>query len=194
MRNTSDLRTTKPHLLTDGNAGPAFDTKTIYGSIRRPPTLTRTERIRFVRAYYQLWMLTLTPQADLETRLQNITSIQQLYYLDELCLLNQSIGGEEQATPSQNAESFLKRTDLHSAVWDRLEEVCTAAHDGKEPESVTTYAFEDGYRSFVVLWDHWQDSLKQIVCGIRPGRPWTFDKEELWDDGADVDEALCEEC
>ena len=48
-----------------------------------PPTLTRTERPRFILSYYTLWSLMKLDAPEWESRLEYLTS-QQLYYLHEM--------------------------------------------------------------------------------------------------------------
>jgi len=128
--------------------------------------------------------------SDWERLLEPITSLRQLYYLFELCGLPDRFREGDGAAPGSiarmngGAPERQARGALRSAVWARLERVYRSVHDGY-PEDVRSYALEDGFQEFVVIWDHWQDSLKQIVCGIRPGdggRPWSLDKPELWEE------------
>lgn len=45
------------------------------------------------------------------------------------------------------------------------------------------FSKDEDFLHFIVIWDHWQPSLKQIVCSARP----SFEKQYLWDDSSDED-------
>lgn len=178
----------KSHIL-----GPAFDTEKIYGRRKgHPPTMTRTERLRFIRTYYQLWSLLSLCSQQQRQRMDQITSLKQLYLLREMCMLPHCLGDEAANTniPFQPAALAAlatyprKREDLRRALTKRLDNVFRAGRDGKAAEKVEGYAIEDGYLSFVVIWDHWQENLKVLICGLKPAplghRASELEREELW--------------
>ncbi|KAL8981332.1 MAG: hypothetical protein Q9205_003851 [Flavoplaca limonia] len=114
-----------------------------------PPYLTRTERRRFIRSYYQLWgLLKLDNLQQRQSRLHSV-SLKQLLYLCEMCWLPNGMG------PGEDVDSQ-----------------------------------SGGYGDFLVKWDHWQNSLKEVVCGRRTKEP-PYKMEmhwELWEDSPNEDE------
>lgn len=67
-------------------------------------------------------------------------------------------------------------------MWDRIHEIHCEAW-GQEADTLDLYAMEDGYMGYVVLWDHWQEDLQQIICRWKPtelGKQATLDRTHLW--------------
>ena len=144
-----------------------------------PRYLTHTERIRFTRSYYLLWGLMTLPPASWQPRLELLT-LKQLYHLLEMSTLTQSIGrGEEEipsprlpnekpySAPAINRGRSKKRHSLQKAIWAQLESAFERIHHSS-PEDVSAYSLEEGSLGFIVMWDHWQGSLKELVCQRRP--------------------------
>lgn len=144
-----------------------FPMMEIYGTAKHPPNVTNSERLRFIRAYYQLWgMMNLEP-AQWASRLESM-KLKQLYYLCEMSKLTQSIGNEEklpapEARPIGRGRSK-KRNSLEAKIWDHIESIYQRTYREKS-DYPWIYAKHEGSLWFVVIWDHWQGSLKQIVCG-----------------------------
>lgn len=148
--------------------------------------MTPTERLRFARAYFQLRSLLCLSEADADQRLQCLTSARQLYVLYEICLLPPGIDSTAPLDRARwrQARSLHIRRRLREAVWRRIEQSYQQAYGGGTPEDVEYWAHEDGYGGFVALWDHWQENLKQVICGLRPvplGQAAGYDHLELWD-------------
>lgn len=141
----------------------------------------------------------LDPSA-LQTRLES-TTLKQLYYLCEMSKLTQNIGGEEavplpynpSADTNPDSEHIIdhrrsrERAALGARIWDHLVRTFRRIHDD-DPEDVWVYAKEDGFLSFVVLWDHWHPLLKEFVCcreaTVPSPRP-DFERRFIWDDSSD---------
>ena len=85
----------------------------LYGIHRHPQRLTPSERRRFIRSYYTVWSLMIISPDLWPARLAAIPSLRELYYLTELCLLPQSIGGDE----CSDTDSDTDYTDSKT-VWD----------------------------------------------------------------------------
>ncbi|KAL8711677.1 MAG: hypothetical protein Q9225_007075 [Loekoesia sp. 1 TL-2023] len=168
------------------------------GVFEHPPTLTRTERTRFIRSYYSLWSLMSLERSAWESRLQAMTS-QELYYLHEMTKLTQSIGREEIVPPPRfpNAppdsvdpidfRRSEKRIALERRVWQQIQ--CNSLRfferDAQHPSIAVKY---EGYLWFVVLWDHWQPSLEDMVChkSVSLIKPSQADREKyLWNESWD---------
>ena len=191
--------------------GGAFGGEKIYGprGARKrchPPNLTRTERPRFIRAYYQLWGMMKLDPAKWQSRFESMT-LKRLYELCEMTHLQQSIGREEviRAHPPPCSPSYLsllkerskERVALEKRIWQHIEHLYQRVHEGepesiwgiKQPESLWgTYELEEGAYGFLVIWDHWQGCLKQVVLGLRPVGQCTepdFVKQYIWDDTSD---------
>ena len=133
--------------------------------------------------------------SEWESRLEHITS-KQLYYLHEMTKLTQSIGREEAVPPplfpdeppdsvhSINTGRSEKRIALEERVWQQIQDICQRIfnQDALYPD---VYAKHEGFMWFVVMWDHWQPSLKDMVLHqstsrIKPSPDVV--KRYLWDD------------
>ena len=163
-----------------------------------PSTLTRTERPRFIRSYYQLWgMLKLKP-AQWQSRLESMT-LKRLFELHEMTKIWQSIGREEvrpaprwpnpkpNYVPDIDKGRSKERVTLEKKIWQHIENTYRSIHNA-EPDAPWAYTLEEGVDGFVVIWDHWQPELKDIVLGQRPVEMYTrpdFVRQYLWDDTSD---------
>ena len=133
-----------------------------------------------------------------DSRLQAMTS-QELYYLREMTKLTQRIGREEIVPPpifphepsdsvhSINSGQSEKRIALERRVWQQIQRNSWdfLERDAQDPSS---YAKHEGFLWFVVLWDHWQPSLKDMVCHqsvslMKPSPAVT--EQYLWNNGFD---------
>ena len=164
---------------------------------RHPPYLTRTERHRFIRSYYGLWGLMTLEQSSLESDLQKLSQ-KRLRLLHEMTILPQSMGGVEKRPPTDcpdaDSHSFRainqscspKRRELEQVVATHIEQRHWEVH-GEQPDWPIGYALEEGFLVWVVLWDHWQESLKWIVCCRHGyGTPPCLRKDwSLWEESSD---------
>ncbi len=181
-------------LMNSGAKGYRYDELQKYygpGARRHPPSLTQAERLRFTRYYYQLWGIMQLDPAKWQSRLESMT-LKQLYLLHEISKLWQSIGREE-VGPVHRAPHLVfyyisnTRVALKERIWQQLEHIYRRIHN-RGPELVCAYDLEEGAYGFVVMWDHWQGALKQVVCGLPPVDPCTrpaFVKQYLWGDSSD---------
>ncbi|KAL8718020.1 MAG: hypothetical protein Q9225_004806 [Loekoesia sp. 1 TL-2023] len=168
------------------------------GVVRHPPHLTRTERPRFISSYYQLWaLLKINNVAVWEARLASMT-LKQLFHLYEMSKLPQSFGqGEEVVPPPRHPDAEAgtifainygtskERVVLIRLVLKHLEEAYRRTH-GKDLQPIWAYAGEEGSEDFIAMWDHWQPSLKEVICGRRANEP-PYRKVldlELWEDSS----------
>lgn len=138
--------------------------------------------------------------AEWALRLESMT-LQQLYYLFELTKLTQSIGHEEYpysppaafpkpppaSMDAVNNDKSDKRIALEATVRQQIHYMSQRFFQ-RDIMDVSIYAASEGFLWFVVLWDHWQPSLKEIVChlprdAIKPSPEET--KQYLWDDNFD---------
>lgn len=180
---------------SDQQAACGHSAKKYYGegARRHPKTLTSTERPRFIRSYYQLWSMMTIDAEEWQPRLDTM-SLKQLYYLCEMSKLTQSIGREEIVPAPQfpNADPDLaiainsgrskKRIALDERIWGHITRVYQRVYH-REAEWPWIFTKEEGYLWFIVIWDHWQPSLKSIVCSSRQ----SFEQMHLWDDTSDDD-------
>jgi hypothetical protein len=124
---------------------------------------------------------------------------QELYYLREMANLTQSIGREEDVPPpmfpDQPPDSFHsinqgrseKRIALEEKIWEQVQRNSRRFFD-RDAQDTSIYAKHEGFLCFVVMWDHWQPSLKDIVCHqsvstIRLSPEVV--SQYLWNDGLD---------
>ena len=131
--------------------------------------------------------------SEWEPRLEQMTS-KQLYYLHEMTTLTQSIGREEGVPPplfpdeppdsvhSINSGRSEKRITLGERVWQQIQDVSKRIFDQDALHS-EGYAKHEAFMWFVVMWDYWQPSLKDVVLHhstspIRPGLD--VEKRYLW--------------
>lgn len=167
-----------------------------------PRTLTRTERPRFIRSYYTLWgMMQSDDPSKWSSKLGSMT-LKQLYYLHEMTKLTQSIGqGEEPVSPpmfpgeppgtvhSINSSQSEKRIALGDKIWQQIQYLSQRFYH-EDAHYTCVYAKHEGFMWFVVLWDHWQASLKDLVCHrvttsatLKPSP--ALEKQYIWDDSSD---------
>ena len=166
------------------------------GAQNHPATLTPSERPRFIRSYYLIWTLMRLDRAQWDARLEDKTS-QELYYLQEMSKLTQSIGREEHIPPpmfpDQSPDSIHaiysgqsdKRAALECRIWEQIQRNSQRFFD-RDAQDVSWCAKHEGFLWFVVLWDHWQPSLKDVVCHqsrstVRLSSAVV--KQYLWNDG-----------
>lgn len=162
------------------------------------PRLTRTERPRFIRAYYQLWSMLEIHVAAWPARLETMT-LRQLFYLCEMTKLLQHIGSEEMqasqpGSSSRNTSHAMfdhrpseKRAALGKKIWEHIECINRRVwHDDRMPQPEPWYCPTEGegYLHHIVLWDHWQGELKKMVCKpLRKDRPAPeFERQYLWEE------------
>ena len=167
----------------------------MYGpeALRHPPHLTKPERPRFIRAYYQLWGFMIIPQTGWRAQLESM-SLKELYHLCDISKLTQNIGREEEDAPLYwegpphtphhlNFVTSVRREQLSRQSWKCIEKI-TRDRLGQRPDWPWHHAPTEGYHCFLVMWDHWQDDLK-ACCGLnRPQDPQDADKC-LWVDSSD---------
>lgn len=75
------------------------------GALQHPPYLTRTERTRFIRAYYLFWGLMMSDHAEWQSRLQSM-SLKRLIQLCEISWLPEDI------KPGEQSGSSLQSSDI----------------------------------------------------------------------------------
>lgn len=175
---------------SDGTYGP--------GVHKHPPTLTRTERTRFIRTYYSLWSLMILEPSEWDSRLQTMTS-QELYYLHEMTKLTQSIGRDETVPPpssqreppdSDHPLDFNRsenRIALERKTWQQIESISLRFFE-RDAHDTSNFAKHEGFLWFVNIWDHWQPALKDLVChqSRSPVKPSdAVIQRYLWNDSLD---------
>jgi hypothetical protein len=132
-----------------------------------------------------------------QSRLEAV-SLKQIILLYEMSNLRHNIGSEvghhygphDIDTQSQRPTSFRrsdKRIELSRRIRKYMENTYRRIHseDFGDP---WVLAKEDGYLSFLVLWDHWQPPFEDLVCRrqfevSRCAR--SFDGPGVWDDSSD---------
>ncbi|KAI4276430.1 MAG: hypothetical protein LQ337_002480 [Flavoplaca oasis] len=158
-----------------------------------PPYLTRTERPRFIRSYYRLWgLLSIENIERRQARLQSL-SLKQLLYLCEISWLPHGMGPGEYLNPETEAmvlqQRIQAREKLSQWILQHTESTYQRIH-GQDMELIWVIAMDEGYGDFLVMWDHWHNSLKEVVCGRRAKEP-PFKKGmhlELWEESLNEDE------
>ena len=138
--------------------------------------------------------------ADCELRIKSM-SLKQLYLLKELFALPQYVGHNEETSyrldpwsefrqgVTVNYEYSAKFYKISNLVWKHIEYLYEGIHDRPFVDTVTEGLY-DGYVVFVVIWDHWQACLKELVCGpcLNPRAPKSeqiFEKGYLWEESSD---------
>ncbi|KAI4150865.1 MAG: hypothetical protein L6R39_002145 [Caloplaca ligustica] len=168
------------------------------GAVGHPPHLTRTERPRFISAYYRLWGLMKSKDAaERQSRLESMT-LKQLVHLYELSTLPYSIGsGGEAIMPPRDPDAepgpIFATSHRTLRVWAALERQILAHLDqiyqhihGTKLNPIWANAGNKGLIGFLTIWDHWQPSLKEFICGRRRKEP-PYRKVlhlELWEDSS----------
>lgn len=169
------------------------------GALGHPPYLTRTERPRFIRSYYQLWgLLEIEDPVERQVRLQSM-SLKQLLYLCEISWLPDGMGPGEEVTsshrgpavdPELESATYQQRIQAREALSKVIRELTELTYrriHGQDMELIWVIAIDEGYDNFLVMWDHWRSSLQEVVCGRRSKEP-PYKKHfhwELWEDSSD---------
>lgn len=124
---------------------------------------------------------------------------QELYYLCEMTILTQSIGREEIVPPpmfphepsdsvhSINNGRSEKRIALEGRIWQQIQRNSWQFFE-QNAQDPSIYTNHKGFLWFVVLWDHWQPSLKDMVChqSVSPRTiSAAIQKQYLWNDELD---------
>ena len=149
------------------------------GALKRPPYLIRTERPRFIRSYYHFWgLLAIDNLEQQQSRLQSM-SLKQLLYLCEISWLPDGMGPGEGIDPESESAIYQTREAFSKLILEYTESTYRRIH-GQDMELIWVIAMDEGYSDFLVMWDHWQSSLKEVVCGRRTKEP-PYKKEFHWD-------------
>jgi hypothetical protein len=149
---------------------------TIYGADVHPPTLTQTERLRVIRACYQIWKLSRQRGDEVVTSVCNLRP-RELFYFSELLdwvRLNMP--------PSHN--------DVHNRNWNCEDDWdLSQVYEGMDKAMHSLYGHADlppnltGYwtgNDLFVIWDHWQENLWNLVTR-EPSRDIAWDeKDRAW--------------
>ena len=121
---------------------------------------------------------------------------QELHYLNEMTGLTDTIGMEEiilppvlSLQPPDSLHSVIhsqeqKRYDLGQSMLQQIQRISWRLFEQEAPYT-GIYAKHEGIHPFVTLWDHWQPSLKDVVCHkgksvIKPSL--AVEKQYLWND------------
>jgi hypothetical protein len=204
-------------LILTNLIGGGYSSKT-YGArpSKHPPNLTKNERIRFVRCYYQFWGILKLDPSEQQLRLDSIP-LRQLFYLSEMGkYVCGWLGAKVLSYPwFPNAEenshhaTYLGQPVERSSLSERIDETIKGIYyrnHTTQPEMTWYYGMDEGYLFFAAMWDHWQDTLKGHVCrtervdpiiGRIPGRKmhghFYLAKAYLWDVSSDEDGGSDEE-
>lgn len=161
----------------------------VYGAEARkhPPNLTRTERPRFIRFWYQMWGMMNLDTAEWQSRLQLI-KLKDLYYLCEMCNLGQNFGREAVLLNPNTVHALTgyrpvrpKLSTLGHTIWEHIDLRYQNIYNQRS-DYPWIYAKHEGRDGFVIMWDHWQECLKDIVCGGPRPSPG---EARLWEDSSD---------
>ena len=184
-------RIPKPVLIESEAEGVPIEVLEIYygpGARKHPPSLTRTERSRFTRSYYQFWGMMELDRHEWPSRLESMTSLKQLYLLHEIYGLRQRIGIEVRPDPERNTRKIRssRRQVIEGRVWKQIRHIFQL-FDNQEPEpGWNGEQYERAFR--FIMWDHWQPPWDYIPCDRRPIDPSTrlsFEEQYLWEDNSD---------
>ena len=133
-----------------------------------------------------------------QSRLESMT-FKQLYLLQEITKLGQSIGMEQvrpdpwfpDAELSYISSIRKRRATKHQAIrvgiWRQMQHIFQPVHD-REIDPFWDDDLSHGTYRFIVLWDHWQPPQKYFLCGRRAIEPCStpsLEKRYLWEDSSD---------
>lgn len=109
-------------------------------------------------------------------------SLKQLLYLCEISWLRDGMGPGEDVDPESEAVIYQQRIQAREALskWilEHTESTSRRIHR-QDMELIWVIAMEEGYSDFLVMWDHWQSSLKEFVSGRRAKEPRYQVKEKV---------------
>ena len=134
----------------------------------------------------------------LQRRLE-LTTLKRLYHLYEMSRLAQNIGREEIVSQLQNHGAGPQSTStiyhrrsrarvaLEKEIWMYIESAFHKIYD-ENAEYVWEYAKEEGFLSSLVVWDHWQPTLREILGqGSTTEQHTDFQQRYVWSDSSDED-------
>ncbi|KAF2795960.1 hypothetical protein K505DRAFT_373551 [Melanomma pulvis-pyrius CBS 109.77] len=171
-----------------------------------PRKLTKTERRRFIRTYYQLWNLIQIDEQQWQPTAASL-SMKQVYLLREMCWIPLPIGED---LPGPQMKQFFpdfmfyeyegRRGKLGSALQETIND-----HAKKKdswwindcPWLVRKETKNEGYAGFHLLWDHGKDALKQYCLG-RPRlhqvslseEEMEYERQHLWAETSDEEDGI----
>jgi hypothetical protein len=155
------------------------------GATGHPPTLTRTERPRCIRLYYQLWSLTRLCASEQVLRLKG-TTLKRLFQLFEMSMLDENIGCEEDEDETLR---WTRRQELQDQIRERIDQIAESVQH--RVEHIISYGQTEGFSFYVSMWDHWKPALFEVCCGWkrlqRKASDPEFERRVLWDDSSDED-------
>lgn len=130
---------------------------TIYGgNVVHPSTLTQTERLRVIRACYQIWSSTYCREDTIRAKVRSLRP-RELFYLAELAEWARAV-----KFPGRHAgETFQIVKSAGNAVY----RFYLNTHRRGAPRFESLLASSDDPVGLFAIWDHWQDNLKNLICG-----------------------------
>lgn len=147
---------------------------TIYGGKAGDTKLTPTERLRFVRAWYQTQSLLEIAPAECSSRLTEMR-LRELFYAHDIAQL------DLEGIRNNNEEDAGKRYFLGLEIRKAIVSIWQKEYGLQAPNPRTAH---DTYEPFVVIWDYYQYNLKSFICWSSLGRergPCKEPKLHLWD-------------
>jgi hypothetical protein len=167
-----------------------WEPEKFYGSRRHPPQLTRTERHRFIRGYYQIWGLMKLDESEWDSRLEPM-KLKRLYQLCEMSKLRQPVGFKEEGAYGDGTRfpmgfhRSLKREALNNVIWARIISIYQEVHN-QIPDHPWMMRESGGCYDSVLIWDHWQQGMEDLIGRVSRATPWRPEmKELLWEDTSD---------
>ncbi|KAI9147420.1 hypothetical protein HJFPF1_12440 [Paramyrothecium foliicola] len=149
----------------------------VWGTPRRPPTMTKTEEVRFERAYY----LTVALLQPTGRYLLDTIVLRHLYYVYDITHLNFSIAEEEGTNLLGELE---KRARLRDDCYTQMKKLWDRFLPERDLKSQNTLAL--GPHAFgclcqhLTLFDHYQSQIRtELLPKQRWSAPVNVTKEEL---------------
>ncbi|KAF2711392.1 hypothetical protein K504DRAFT_480442 [Pleomassaria siparia CBS 279.74] len=152
-----------------------MDDTTYGGSNTHDATLTQTERLRVIRTCYLIWTLCLSPSDVVHAKILSLRP-RELFYLFEL-----AHWARVTKFPTQDKwETY----HVVMSAGHRLQMLYHKTYRCEAPKFQGLVSYE-GPEALFVIWDHWQDNLKNLICR-RPLSNLRWDVqaqmlEHLWD-------------
>ncbi|KAI9172689.1 hypothetical protein HJFPF1_02200 [Paramyrothecium foliicola] len=147
----------------------------VWGTPKRPPHMTKTEQLRFERAYYLAASL-MEPKGR---HLMNTIVLRHLYYVYDITFLNFSVGEDVMGDQGETDQ----RTQLRRDCRARMEELWDKFLPDRDLKSRNTLALGPDafgcYCSHLTMFDHYQS---QIRTELLPKQRWSVDTDTKQED------------
>jgi hypothetical protein len=149
---------------------------TYGGNDVHPPTLTPTERLRVIRACYQIWILAVCGNGVTAGAIARSFRPRELGY----CAIMSQWGPVREFSAQSFDQAFKTTYNSSCGTGSALGNLGVIS---PELNALVTdhLIYDDLNQLGIIIWDHWQDRLKRVICGTVQGFRDLYINNDLWD-------------